>query len=66
MILQLGAPSTNPCVREHIDTVKSIRGREITWDQILASNLHLMPKAFGYDPPMEAPPLPVPGVYKFS
>ncbi|MGH9658571.1 MAG: Gfo/Idh/MocA family protein [Bryobacteraceae bacterium] len=41
-------------------------GQEITWDQAMASNLDLMPKAFGYDLPMDVPPLPVPGVYKFS
>ncbi|MBI3666772.1 MAG: Gfo/Idh/MocA family oxidoreductase [Acidobacteria bacterium] len=41
-------------------------GQEITWDQAMASQLDLMPKAFGYDQKMEAAPLPVPGVYKFS
>src|SRR5258708_5207099 len=41
-------------------------GQEITWDQIMASNLDLFPKSFDYDLPMGVPPLPVPGVYKFS
>jgi predicted dehydrogenase len=40
-------------------------GQEITWDQIMSSQLDLMPKAFGYDIKMEPAPLPVPGVYKF-
>ncbi len=40
-------------------------GREITWDQIMASQQDLMPKAFGYNLRLEAPPLPVPGQYKF-
>ncbi len=41
-------------------------GQAITWEQIMASNLDLMPKAFGYDVPLSVPPLPVPGEYKFS
>jgi predicted dehydrogenase len=40
-------------------------GQEITWEQIMNSQLDLMPKAFGYDEKMEAAPLPVPGTYKF-
>jgi predicted dehydrogenase len=40
-------------------------GLEITWDQIMASQLDLMPKAFGYDLKMDPPELPVPGKYKF-
>jgi predicted dehydrogenase len=40
-------------------------GQEVTWDQIVNSQLDLMPKAFGYDVKMDAAPLPVPGVYKF-
>jgi len=40
-------------------------GQKITWDQIMASQLDLMPKAFDYDLKMEATPLPVPGTYKF-
>jgi hypothetical protein len=40
-------------------------GLELTWDQIMASQLDLMPKAFGYDLKMDPPELPVPGKYKF-
>jgi len=40
-------------------------GQEITWDQIMNSQLDLMPKAFGYDVKMAPAPLPVPGLYKF-
>jgi len=32
---------------------------------IMASNQDLQPKAFDYKLSMEAPPLPVPGEYKF-
>ena len=40
-------------------------GQEITWDQIMASKLDLMPKAFDLNMKMTARPLPVPGEYKF-
>jgi len=40
-------------------------GIEITWDQIMASQQDLMPKAFDLNMRLEAPPLPVPGAYKF-
>jgi len=40
-------------------------GQEITWEQIMASKLDLMPKALALNMKMEVPPLPVPGVYKF-
>ena len=40
-------------------------GLEITWDMIMNSQLDLMPKAFDYKLAMDAPPLPVPGEYKF-
>lgn len=40
-------------------------GQAITWDQAMASQQDLMPKTFDFDVKMEAPPLPVPGVYKF-
>ena len=40
-------------------------GQEITWDQIMASKLDLMPKAFDLNMKMTVRPLPVPGVYKF-
>jgi hypothetical protein len=41
-------------------------GQEITWDQMMKSNLDLYPKALGYDQNLPVPPLPVPGTYKFS
>jgi predicted dehydrogenase len=40
-------------------------GQEITWDQIMASQQDLMPKAFDYKLEMAPPELPVPGKYKF-
>jgi predicted dehydrogenase len=40
-------------------------GQEITWDQIVNSQLDLIPKTFGYEVKMDPAPLPVPGVYKF-
>lgn len=40
-------------------------GMEITWEMIMNSQQDLQPKAFGYDLPMDEPPLPVPGKYKF-
>jgi predicted dehydrogenase len=41
-------------------------GVEVTWDMIMNSQLDLMPRAFDYKLAMEPPPLPVPGVYKFT
>ena len=40
-------------------------GIEVTWDMIMNSKLDLQPRAFEYDRRMEAPPVPVPGKYKF-
>jgi predicted dehydrogenase len=40
-------------------------GQELTWDQMMKSQLDLQPKSFDYDQKMEVPPLPVPGGYKF-
>jgi predicted dehydrogenase len=40
-------------------------GQEITWDQIMNSQLDLMPKALSEESKLEPAPLPVPGVYKF-
>jgi predicted dehydrogenase len=40
-------------------------GQEVTWDQIMNSQLDLMPKVFGDDVKIEPAPLPVPGTYKF-
>ncbi|MBI3683272.1 MAG: Gfo/Idh/MocA family oxidoreductase [Acidobacteria bacterium] len=55
------AESTMACVmaREAAYT-----GEEITWDRIMASQLDLMPKEYGYDVKMEMTPIPVPGQYK--
>ena len=55
------AESTMTCImaRESAYT-----GEAITWERIMASQLDLMPKDFGYDKSMEVPPLPVPGQYK--
>lgn len=41
-------------------------GMEITWDMIMNSQQDLQPKAFDYKLAMEAPPIPVPGEYKFT
>ena len=57
------AESTMTCIMAR---ESAYSGQEITWDQIMASKLDLMPKAFDYDLKMDAPPLPVPGEYKFS
>ncbi len=40
-------------------------GQQITWDQIMASQQDLMPKAFDYKLQMNPPELPAPGKYKF-
>jgi predicted dehydrogenase len=41
-------------------------GQEIAWEQIMNSQLDLMPKELAYDVKMEPAPLPVPGVYRFA
>jgi predicted dehydrogenase len=56
------AESTMTCI---MGRESAYSGQEITWDRVMASKLDLMPKAFGYDLPMEAPRLPIPGQYKF-
>ena len=56
------AESTMTCIMAR---ESAYSGEEITWDQIMASKLDLVPKAFDYDQKMEVPPLPVPGAYKF-
>lgn len=56
------AESTMTCIMAR---ESAYSGLEITWDMILNSKQDLMPKAFGYDLKMAAPPLPVPGEYKF-
>lgn len=57
------AESTMTCIMAR---ESAYSGREITWEQIMASTLDLQPKAFGYDEKMTAPPLPVPGTYQFT
>ena len=57
------AESTMTCVMAR---ESAYSGQEITWDQIMASQLDLQPKAFGYDANIGTSPVPVPGEYKFS
>jgi predicted dehydrogenase len=56
------AESTMTCIMAR---ESAYSGQEITWEQIMNSNLDLMPKAFDYKLEMSVPPLPVPGQYKF-
>jgi predicted dehydrogenase len=56
------AESTLTCI---MGREAAYSGQRITWDQIMASQLDLQPKKFGYDEKLEVPPLPVPGQYKF-
>jgi predicted dehydrogenase len=65
-------PYENQGMRIAESTMTCIMGREsaysgqaITWDQMMASQLDLQPKAFGYDRKMDEPSLPEPGKYKF-
>jgi predicted dehydrogenase len=55
------AESTMTCI---MGRESAYTGDKVTWDQIMKSQLDLMPKEFDYDAKMEVPPLPVPGVYK--
>jgi predicted dehydrogenase len=56
------AESTMTCIMAR---ESAYSGLEITWDMIMNSQLDLQPKSFGYDQKMDAPPLPIPGQYKF-
>jgi predicted dehydrogenase len=56
------AESTMTCIMAR---ESAYSGQEITWEQIMASQQDLMPKEFGYQAAIEAPPLPAPGVYQF-
>ena len=56
------AESTMTCI---MGRESAYSGQKITWDQMLTSQLDLMPRAFDYDLKMEAAPFPIPGVYKF-
>jgi len=69
----LGAgPYVNEAMAVAESTMTAIMGREaaysgekITWDQIMGSQLDLMPKSLDLSASLPVPPLPVPGVYKF-
>ncbi|MGO4880781.1 MAG: Gfo/Idh/MocA family protein [Bryobacteraceae bacterium] len=56
------AESTMTCIMAR---ESAYSGQVITWDQMMASNLDLQPKAFDYETKLDVPPLPVPGDYKF-
>jgi len=56
------AESTMTCIMAR---ESAYSGQEITWDQAMASQLDLQPKAFDYDATAPVTPLPVPGEYKF-
>lgn len=56
------AESTLTCIMAR---ESAYSGQEITWDQIMASNLDLSPKEFSWDARMDSEPLPVPGQYQF-
>jgi predicted dehydrogenase len=56
------AESTMTCIMAR---ESAYSGQQITWDQIMASQLDLQPKAFDYTLKMDPRALPVPGVYKF-
>ncbi len=56
------AESTMTCI---MGRESAYSGQKITWDQIMASQLDMQPKAFDYDLKMEPRPFPVPGTYKF-
>ena len=65
-------PYRNESVPVAESTMTAIMAREsaysgmaITWDQIMASQQDLQPKAFGYNQQMDPGELPVPGKYKF-
>lgn len=56
------AESTMTCIMAR---ESAYSGQEITWDQIMNSQLDLQPKAFGYEASHEVTLLPIPGEYKF-
>jgi predicted dehydrogenase len=63
--LNLALPIAESTLTAIMGRESAYSGQEVTWDQIMKSQLDLMPKAFGYDAKMEPAPLPVPGTYKF-
>jgi len=56
------AESTMTCIMAR---ESAYSGLKLTWDQIMASQLDLLPKRFDWDYVPEPRPLPVPGQYKF-
>ncbi|MCX6638803.1 MAG: Gfo/Idh/MocA family oxidoreductase [Acidobacteria bacterium] len=56
------AESTLTCIMAR---ESAYSGMEITWDMIMKSKQDLQPKQFDYQLKMDAPPVPVPGKYKF-
>jgi hypothetical protein len=56
------AESTLTCIMAR---ESAYSGLEITWDMIMNSKQDLQPKQFDYKLKMDAPPVPVPGKYKF-
>lgn len=56
------AESTMACIMAR---ESAYSGREITWNEIMMSQLDLFPKNLSWDAAVEVPPLPVPGQYKF-
>ncbi|MBL0161596.1 MAG: Gfo/Idh/MocA family oxidoreductase [Bryobacterales bacterium] len=57
------AESTMTCIMAR---ESAYSGQAVTWDQVMASQLDLMPKAFDYKLKMDPPALPEPGTYKFA
>lgn len=56
------AESTMTCIMARESAYSGMR---LTWEQIMASQLDLLPKRFDWDYVPEPRPLPVPGQYKF-
>ena len=66
-------PYINESMAVAESTMTAIMGREsaysglkITWDMMMNSQLDLLPKSFDEKGSFPVPPLPVPGVYKFT
>jgi len=56
------AESTMTCIMAR---EAAYSGKEITWEQIMTSQLDMQPKVFSFDAKLEVPPLAVPGEYEF-
>jgi predicted dehydrogenase len=59
---QMMAESTLTCIMAR---ESAYSGQEVTWEQAMASQLDLQPKAFDYSMKMAQGEVPVPGKYKF-